>query len=417
MLTDADIRTARPGPKVKVLKDEQGLYLELRPDGSRYWRLRYWVAGRERRISLGVYPAVSLKQARQNRDEARGLLAKGLDPGVVKAQAKKETKKAPTPEPVATSMTFEALAREWHDRQLKVWSDGHGARIMGRLENHLFEAIGSMDISGLRAPAIYPVLREIEKLGHHETAKRLRQYVESIYVYALARGLVDRNVGMDLRGALAPCHVKNRPALTDPKAVGQLLRAIRGYAGGPVVSNALRLAPLTFVRPGELRKAEWAEVDLDNPAGPQWVLPAEKTKMRREHIIPLSTQAVEIFEDMFPITGQGKYVFPCNRTNTRTNPRAMSDMTINSALRRLGYDTQDEMCAHGFRAMASTMLHEAGWPSDVVERQLAHVEGNSVKRVYNRAELLPERRRMMQEWSNYLDRLAAEDYAPLVYGG
>ncbi len=407
MLTDADIRTAKASPKTKLLKDEHGLHLEITPKGGKYWRLRYWVAGRERRMSLGVYPEVSLKQARLRRDEARGLLAQGVDPGTVRAATKEKAVS-----PVQKTATFEELAREWHDKQLKVWSPAHGARIMGRMENHLFPTIGATPVDTLRAPAIYPVLLDIEKKGHHETAKRLRQYCEAIFAFALATGRADRNVGMDLRGALAPCRAKNRPALTGPEAVGGLMRAIRGYAGGPRVVYALRLAPLTLVRPGELRKCEWGEVSLDAPGGPLWVVPAEKTKMRREHVVPLSRQAVEIFEDLFVLTGQGRFVFPYNRGGDRP----MSDMTLNSALRRLGYDTQNEMCAHGFRAMGSTMLHEASWPSDVVERQLAHVERNSVKRVYNRAEHLPERRRMLQAWADYLDRLETGDYTPLVFG-
>lgn len=407
MLTDATIRTQRiPELKPVKLRDGNGLYLEVTPKGAKYWRFRFWIAGRERLMSLGVYPAVSLKQARILRDKARGLIAQGVDPAEARAQAKGKGA-AKTPE----APTFEAVAREWHAKESKKWAEAHAARIMGRMVNHLFPALGSSLISELKPLGVYPLLKGIEAEGKHETAQRLRQYIEGVFTFAIATGRAERNVGMEMRKSITSCRSTVRPALTDPEAVGGLLRAIRGYDGGPVVAAALKLAPLTFTRPGELRQAEWSEFAFDDPAGPVWVIPAHKTKMRKEHVVPLSPQAVEVLEDIRMVSGQGRYVFPCNRTSARP----MSDMTVNAALRRMGYDTRTTHCGHGFRAMASTMLHEAKWPTDAVERQLAHAEPNTTRRVYDRAEHLPERRRMMDRWADYLDRLAAGDYTPLTY--
>lgn len=395
-LTDTAIRNAKPGLKVIRMADGEGLSLEITPAGGKHWRFRYRFLGKANMLALGSYPAIGLKDARARRDHARQLLAQGIDP----SHAKKEEQAKTEAETAELATTFEVVAREWHEKQIKVWSAGHAAKIMGRMEMHLFPVIGGTPITQLRAPAILALLREIEARGNHETTQRLRQYCESIFAYAIVTGQAERNVGLDLRGALAPSRAKNRPAITEPKAVGALLRAIDSYEGSPVTKNALRLAPYVFVRPGELRMMEWAEIDMDAPQGPQWVIPAEKTKMRRPHIVPLAQQAVAILEEMRLLTGVARFVFPCNRSNDR----CMSDMTMNAALRRLGYD-QGTMCAHGFRAMASTLLHELGWPSEIIERQLAHAESNKVKAAYNRAEHLPERRKLMLAWANYLDGL------------
>jgi len=397
-LTDTMVRNAKPGQKAIRLKDDRGLYLEVTPAGGKLWRLRYWLNSRENRISLGVYPDVSLKDARDRRDAARKLIANGVDP----SQARKDKKADAEVQAAEDANTFEVVARDWHAKQVKAWSEGHAAKVLGRMEQHLFPAFGNIPISTLRAPAILPTLREIEDKGNHETAKRLRQYCEAVFTFAISTGIAERNVGADLRGALAPCRATNRPAIIDPKGVAQLLRAIDGYQGSPVVLAALRLAPLVFVRPGELRQAEWSEIDLDATGGPRWSIPAEKMKMRRDHIVPLSKQAVEIITEIYSLTGQDRYLFPCNRTNGR----CMSNMALNAALRRLGYE-QGEMCAHGFRAMASTLLNELGWNSDLIERQLAHAERNSIRAAYNRAEYLPERRKMMQAYADYLDKLKA----------
>lgn len=397
-LTDAAIRNAKPQAKAYKLSDGLGLYVEILPAGGKSWRFKYRFAGQEKRLVFGLWPDVSLKQARQRRDEARALVADGVDPGEKRKQAKAEAEAQAEEE----TNTFELVAREWHTAQVRTWSEGHAVKVLSTMEQHLFPVFGAEPISLLRAPAILPVLRAVEAKGINYTAKRLRQYCEAVFSYAIATGRAERNVGADLRGALAPCKVTNRPAIVEPKAVGKLLRAIDGYEGSPVTLAALKLAPLVFVRPGELRQAEWGEIDLDAEHGPQWLIPAEKMKMRTAHIVPLSRQTVEIITELHPLTGAGRYLFPCNRAKGR----CMSNMTINAALRRLGYE-QGEHCAHGFRAMASTLLNEQGWPSDVIERQLAHAPRNKVRATYNRAEHLPERRRMMQKWADYLDALKA----------
>lgn len=406
MLTDPEVRNAIPADKVYKIKDKGGMFLEVNPKGGKYWRLRFWLNGKEKLVSLGVYPEISLAKARKKRDIIKGEIARGLEPsfqGKRPRRLKDDTSKA--------KPTFETVSREWYAMQLKTWSPAHGERVLGRLENHLFGKLGNKPIDELRGVDLLPILQEVEARGHNETAHRLRQFVDAISQHAIATGRAERNAGAELRKALAPNVSKERPALTDPAKVGAFLRTIWGYDGGIVVLQALRLSAYTFVRPGELRKAEWCEVNLDAADGPRWEIPASKMKMRRDHIVPLSVQAVQVFEVMRMETGGGQYVFPCSRTNTRP----MSDMTVNAALRRMGYDTGNEMCAHGFRAMASTLLHESGWPSDIVERQLAHVEANSVKRIYNRAEHLPERKRLMQVWADYLDALRGGDMTPLRY--
>ena len=395
-LTDVQIKNAKPKEKRFKLADGSGLYLEVLPTGSKSWRFKYMFQGKEKRLVFGLWPDVSLKYARQRRDEARSLVAEGIDPGEKRKQDKAEVQA----QVEATENTFEKVAREWHTQRVAGWSEGHAAKVLARMEQHLFPAIGNTPINAVRVSTLLAVLREIENKGHNETAHRLRQYCEAVFAFAVVSELTERNVGTDLRGALAPCRTKNRPAIVNPKGVGQLLRAIDGYEGSAVTLAALKMAPLVFVRPGELRQAEWAEIDLDADGGPRWTIPAEKMKMRTPHIVPLSRQAVAILEDIHPLTGAGRYVFPSSRTGSR----CMSNMTLNSALRRLGYE-QGEHCAHGFRAMASTLLNEQGWPSDVIERQLAHAERSKVRAAYNRAEHLPERRRMMAAWADYLDIL------------
>lgn len=397
-LTDVAIRNAKVAGKPVKMFDGAGLFLQVTPTGGKLWRFKYLFDGKEKLLALGKWPDVGLKMARQRRDEARALVAQGVDPSEKRKQDKTEAEA----QAAEDTNTFEVVARDWHARQIQVWSESHATKIMGRLELHLFPAFGNVAITALRAPTILPTLREIEAKGNHETAKRLRQYCEAVFTFAISTGIAERNVGADLRGALAPCRVTNRPAIVDPKGVGQLLRAIDGYQGGPVTVAALKLAPFVFVRPGELRQAEWAEIDLDASDGPRWSIPAEKMKMRRDHVVPLARQAVEIIEDLRPLTGHGRFLFPCNRTIGR----CMSNMTLNAALRRLGYE-QGEMCAHGFRAMASTLLNELGWGSDIIEAQLAHIEQNKIRAAYNRALYLPERRKLMQAYADHLDALKA----------
>ncbi|WP_027368272.1 tyrosine-type recombinase/integrase [Desulfocurvibacter africanus] len=385
-LSDTSVRNAKPESKPRKLSDGGGMFLLVTPSGGKWWRFKYRFKGKEKLLSLGVYPDVSLKEARERRDEARKLLANGIDPS--------ETRKA---EKNSQADSFEEVAREWYDKFKPSWSDSHAMRILRRLEQNIFPWLGSRPIKTISAPDLLAVIRRIETRGAVETAHRALQNCGQIFRYAVACGRAERDPSGDLRGALPPSEEKHHASLTDPKAVAALLRDIDDYEGSFVTRCALRLAPLVFVRPGELRHAEWSEIDLDHA---EWRIPAEKMKARTMHIVPLSKQAVEIMRELHALTGQGKYLFP----SVRTSARPMSENTVNAALRRLGY-SKDEMTGHGFRSMASTILNEQGWNRDAIERQLAHAERNSVRAAYNYAEFLPERRRMMQSWSDYLDAL------------
>jgi integrase len=387
-LTEVEIRSAKAAEKPIKLFDGDGLYLLVNPNGSRWWRLKYRFAGKERGISLGVYPDVSLKRARAKRDEARRMVADGVDPS-----AERKTSK------LARHETFKAIADEWLELQAKTLAPVTFNKARWMLTEFIYPRLGSRPINEITPPNLLTALRAIETRGKRETAHRTKQRVGQVYRYAIATGRAGRDISADLRGALAPVVAKNHAAITEPKAIGQLLRAIDGYGGQPVTHAALRLAPLVFVRPGELRQAEWSEIDLE---AAEWRIPAQRMKMRELHVVPLSTQAVDILSGLLPLTGAGRYVFP----SLRTRDRPMSENTINAALRRLGY-SNDEMTGHGFRAMASTCLNEQGWHPDVIELQLAHAERNKVRAAYNRAARLAERRKMLQAWSDYLDTLRA----------
>ncbi len=387
-LSELHVKNAKPGNKQRKMADGGGLYLLVKPNGSKYWRLKYRILGKEKTLALGVYLDTSLKDAREGRDKARKLLAKGIDPS-----QKKQAEKAAQ----AGAESFEAVAREWHSRNKPRWSESYGKAILTRLEANIFPWLGKQSISEIEPPDVLAALRRTENRGILDTAHRVKGYCGQVFRYAVATGRAKRDPTADLKGALPPTKKQHYATITDPQAVGELLRAIGGFSGTLVVECALRLAPYVFVRPGELRRAEWAEIDLDHGV---WRIPAEKTKMSSTHIVPLSNQAIEILREIHAVTGQGRYVFP----SVRTNKRPMSENTINVALRRIGYD-KEEMTGHGFRAMASTILHEQGWPSDVIERQLAHAERNSVKAAYNHAEHLSDRKRMMQVWADYLDKL------------
>jgi len=390
-LTDTTIRNAKPAPKVIRLRDERGLYLEISPKGGKRWRLRYMIQKKENMLSLGVYPQVSLKEARARRDEAHRFIAQGLDPSSVRKSEKAE---------VATECeTFERVAREWFAKFQPNWTPSHAARTMRRFELDVFPWMGARPIKDITAPELLAVLRRIESRGTIETAHRIMQNCGQVFRYAVATGRAERDVAADLRCALPPSGEKHHATITDPKGIAALLRAIDGYKGAFITLCALRLAPLVFVRPGELRHAEWQEIDLDHA---EWRIPGPKMKMREQHIIPLSKQSVAILRDIHPLTGADLYVFP----STRSATRPMSENTVNGALRRMGY-AKDEMTGHGFRSMASTLLNEMGWSRDAIERQLAHAERNSIRAAYNFAEHLPERRRMMQAWADYLDALKA----------
>lgn len=389
-LTDKAIRTAKPSSKPVRLFDGGGLYLEIAPSGGKWWRLKYRFAGKENRLSLGVYPEVALKQARDGRDEARRLLANGIDP----SQQRKARKVAITDR---AANSFEAVAREWFASFSKAWVKSHSDKIIRRLEHNVFPWMGGRPVAEITARELLSVLRKVEGRGAIETAHRTKQSCSQVFRYAVATGRADRDPTVDLRGALAPAKEQHHASIRDPQAIGALLRAIEGYDGSPVTKCALQLAPLTFVRPGELRRAEWPEFDFDKA---EWRIPGARMKMREQHIVPLSPQAVAVLKELHLLTGRGRYVFP----GARTNGRPMSENTVNAALRRLGY-AKDEMTGHGFRSMASTLLNEQGWNRDAIERQLAHAERDEVRAAYNFAEHLPERRRMMRAWADYLDKL------------
>ncbi len=318
----------------------------------------------------------------------RILIAKGIDPAKERAEQR---------ELAQGGNTFEALAREWFEKFSANWTPGHCQTVLARLEQNVFPFIGKAPISELTAPVILQTVQRIEARGAIETAHRVRQICSQVFRYAITIGKADRDPAADIKGALSPAAVKHHPTITDPKSVGELLVAIASFKGTYPVHCALRFNPLVFVRPGELRQAEWTEINLD--AG-EWRIPADKMKMRNPHIVPLSRQAIGILRDIQQLTGTGRYVFP----SLRTSSRPMSENTINAALRRIGY-AKEEMTGHGFRSMASTLLNEHGWNRDAIERQLAHIESNSVRAAYNFAELLPERKKMMQWWADYLDQL------------
>ena len=390
-LTATSIKNARTVDKPLKLFDGGGLYLLVNPNGARWWRFKYRYLGKEKLLSFGTYPDVSLKDARDRRDEARKQLAADIDPGEHR-KAMKSTLA------VRSENSFEIVAREWFAKYSPIWAAGHSDKIIRRLERDIFPWLGGRPIAELTAPELLAALRRIESRGAIETAHRAQQNCSQVFRYAVATGRAERDPTADLRGALTSVKERHHASITDPMRVGELMRAIDGYRGSLVTKCALRLAPLVFVRPGELRKAEWIEFDLD---GAEWRIPAARMKAREQHIVPLAKQAVAILRELHGLTGEKQHVFP----GVRTNGRAMSENTVNAALRRLGY-AKDEMTGHGFRSMASTLLNEQGWHRDAIERQLAHAERNNVRAAYNFAEHLPERRKMMQAWADYLDKLA-----------
>ena len=388
MLTDTAIRAAKPREKAYKLFDGLGLYLEVTPTGSKLWRLKYRHDGRENRLALGAHPDTSLKVARERRDAARRGLAAGIDPSSQR-QAEK----------LANANTFEAVAREWLPLQEKKLAKSTYAKAVWTFETLVFPYIGSRPIAKLSAVDVLKVLKRIESRGIHETAHRTRQRCAQVFRYAVQTGRAERDPTVDLKGALAPVVSEHHASITEPKRIGELLRAIDGYTGHSVTAHALKLAPLLFVRPGELRHAEWTEFDLDN-VEPLWRIPAEKMKMGEQHVVPLSAQALALLRELRSVSGRGRYVFP----SVRSGSRPMSDNTVNAALRRMGYTTE-EMTGHGFRSLASTCLNEQGYHPDLIELQLAHAERNQVRAAYNKAQRLPERRKMMEAWATYLDGL------------
>ena len=388
ILSDTRIRAAKPMERPYKLFDERGLYLLVTPTGNRLWRLRYRMGALEKLLALGAYPDVPLKRAREKRDEARKLIADGIDPN-----ARRKAERS------AQAETFEAVANEWLELHKSSLAPETIPMLGTRLRSFLYPYIGSRPVADIRAQELLAVLRRIEARGRHETAHRVRALAGRVLRYAVATGRAPHDVAADLKDALAPVKSKNFASVTDPRRVGELMRAIHGYGGHPVTALALKLAPLVFVRPGELRVAEWSEFDLENA---DWRIPAARMKMGEPHVVPLSRQALAILRELQPLARGGRYLFP----SLRTRDRPMSDNTINAALRRLGY-TSEEQTGHGFRSMASTLLNEQGFPPDVIELQLAHAERSKVRAAYNKAQRLPERRKMMQAWADYLEGLGA----------
>jgi len=389
-LNDFAIKAAIKEAKIskKTLKkfDGDGLYLEITPKGRGRWRFKYRFDGKEKLISLGLYPEISLADARDRRFENRKLVAHGINPS--------ERRKAETASQ-SGSDTFNALAEEWFMRTKHIWSENHAYQTHRRLERDILPWLGKRPISEITVAEMLKVLRRVEDRGALETAHRIKSVCSQVFKYAISSERADRDPTQDLK--LTPMKKKHHASITDPKKIGVLLNEIDDYEGQFITRCALKLAPLTFVRPGELRHAEWSEFNFETG---EWRIPAEKMKARKIHIVPLSKQAIKVLEELRPYTGDGKYLFP----SIRTPKRPMSNNAVTGALRRMGYSSE-EMTGHGFRSMASTLLNEQGYNWDAIERQLAHSENNKVRAAYNYADYLPERKTMMQEWADYLEKL------------
>ncbi len=389
-LSDLAIRRAKPADRKQKLSDGGGMYLLVAPNGGRYWRLKYRVGGKEKVLALGTYPDVPLAAARQRRDEARHLLAQGIDPG-------QQKKAAAAARAELGANTFEVIAREWLGK--RDWVDGYRVKVVAWFDNDVFPWIGSRAATELEAPDFLSVARRVEKRGAFESAHRIMQNCGQVMRYAIATGRATRNPVADLRGALTPAPEQHHAAITDPRELGPLLAAIQGYSGSIVTRCALALLPLVFVRPGELRMAEWKEFDLE---AARWEIPAARMKMKIAHVVPLAREAVSILRDLQPLTGQGQYVFP----SARSAKRPMSNNVINAAFRRMGYEV-GTVTGNGFRATARTILDEVlGFRPDIIEHQLAHAVRDPNGRAYNRTSHLQERTRMMQVWADYLEALA-----------
>lgn len=391
MLTYIQINAAKPREKAWNLSDSQGLYLVIQPNGSKLWRFNYRFLDKQKKLHLGGWPTLSLADARVRRDEAKKKIAEGIDPALEKKRARIAAK-------YAAANTFEAVAEEW---LVKCERDGLAPVTVDKIRWLLAKAypvIGSIPIAQITPHEALAVLRKVEATGAFESARRMRSVLSRVFRYGVATVRCDKDVAADLRGAIASPKVKHFAAITKPSEVGALLRAIDGYSGHKVTVMALRLSPHVLLRPGELRQAEWADIDFEEAI---WFIPAERMKMRRPHRVPLSRQVIDMLQELHEHTHWWKYLFPC-----LGKPRkAMSENAVNQALRNLGY-TSDQMTAHGFRAMAATLLNERGeWNPDAIERQLAHVDTNQVRRAYARGEYWDERVQMMQNWSDYLDEL------------
>jgi len=403
ILSTATLKAIKSDDSRGRLRDGDGLYLRLFVNGGSHgWRFDYTFRGKRNTLSLGTYPRTTLKAARQKAEETRRTIDAGKDPsGLRKAARAKvlEERAAATRAEAGLPPvdSFEEIAREWYKMNAPNWAASHSEKVIRRFELDVFPWIGAKPIASIRPADLLPLFRRVESRGAIETTHRIQQTCSQVFRYAVATLRAESDPSRDLRGALTPWKAQHYATLTDPRDIGRLLCDIESHQGSFATKCAMQLAPMLFVRPGELRQAEWSEIDLDRA---EWRIPAEKMKARVMHIVPLATQAVQILAELKPLTGRGKWVFP----GERTNGEPMSENTVNAALRRLGYDRKT-LTAHGFRGMASTMLAEQGWPSDVIERQLSHTEHNAVKAAYNHAEHLPKRREMMQAWADYLDAL------------
>jgi integrase len=397
-LTDTSIRKAKATNKPRKLFDERGLFLLIAPTGGKLWRFKYRFGGKEKLLALGAYPDVSLATAREHRDAARKLVAAGVDPA---AQRRAER--------AAADSGFETIAREWFAKFSPQWVESHNQTVLSRMERDLFPYMGNSAISAITAPELLSVLQRIERRGANETARRVRQICSQVFRYAIATARAERDPSADLRGAFAPVVTVHRAAITEPQRVAGLLRVLDNYEGTAIVKAALRLAPLVFVRPGELRSAEWAEINLDRA---EWIIPPWRMKMRQALIVPLSRQAVSILRELHPITGEGRFVFP----SARSAERPMSDNAVLAAMRRCAIP-KEEMTGHGFRAVARTILDEVlHFRVDLIEHQLGHAVKDPNGRAYNRTAFLPERVQMMRAWADYLDELKAEGEHPKAVG-
>ncbi len=397
-LSDTQCRNAKPKERDYRLKDEKGLTLLIKSTGGKWWRLDYTFVGKRKTLSMGTYPDTSLKMAREKRDETRQMIAKGIDPSANRKAAKAvQTGDVPN--------SFKLITLEWLAKKKSEWVEGYYSKVEARMKNDILPWLGDKPITEIKAVDILSPLRRIEERGAIETANRAREVISQIFRYAIATGRAERNPAPDLIGALARPQERHMAAITEPAQVGSLLRQIDGYSGTFIVRCALQLAPLVFVRPGELRKAQWKDINLDTA---EWRFKASKTG--HDHLVPLSRQAVEILKTIHPLTGHGLYVFP----SARADERPMSDNAILSAFRRMGVD-KEEMSGHGFRAMARTLLSEKlRYPDAIIEHQLAHQVRDVHGKAYNRTSFLDDRKIMMQDWANYLDNLKiGKDVAPI----
>lgn len=390
-LSPLQVNNAKPKGKQYKISDGGGLYLLVTPSGGKLWRLKYRFQGREKKLALGAFPEVSLAAARHKRDEAKKLLAEDIDPGIARKKKKEQE--------IQQQTTFQQVAEEWHQRFQAKWAPKTAKAIWRMLERDVLEEFGGLPIGDIDPPMVLKMLRRIEARGANYTAHRVKGICSQIFCYGVSTGRINQDPSASLKGALAPIKTTHRAATTDPKELAPLLRMLDSYTGSKIVQCALSMLPFVFVRPGELRTMLWEDVDLEKG---EWSYLVNKTKTR--HMVPLARQAIAILKEMIPISGDSPYVFPSARTNTRP----MSNMAMNAAMRRMGIDTKTEITSHGFRAVARTLLdEELGYRPDYIEHQLAHSVRDPLGRAYNRTSHLAERRKMMQAWADYVDKLKA----------